>query len=143
MIYDYVKKHREALGLTRRELAERVGMSPQVIHNYENGGCAPSVEVRKRMAVVFGVPVKEILAQEKKPSVSEVESERREYAKRKKACGGCKHWRHLSSSEYSLCVCHYILDTGHRRPCPAENCTEYEKGKKPKQQLSMGGFVLR
>lgn len=37
------------------------------------------------------------------------------------------------------CYCQYILVTGHRRPCPAEDCKVYEKGK-PKQTIACEMF---
>ena len=47
----------------------------------------------------------------------------------------CKHrCEHNSHSDHS---CNYLLDTGHRRPCPPWDCTEYEKGlrRKPNDRL--------
>lgn len=31
----------------------------------------------------------------------------------------------------SVLTCNYIVDTGHRRPCPPDKCTVFEEGKKP------------
>lgn len=47
---------------------------------------------------------------------------------KKDACKGCFHWRNLGTAQGSIKACHYILDVGHRRPCPpGEGCTEYTK----------------
>lgn len=38
---------------------------------------------------------------------------------------GCAHWRRLAGRyDKSLHVCHFILDTGHRRGGTVENCTK-------------------
>lgn len=40
-------------------------------------------------------------------------------------CEGCAHWRRLAGRyDKSLHVCHFILDTGHRRGGTVENCTK-------------------
>lgn len=45
-------------------------------------------------------------------------------------CVGCKYWRHLESNNHcSPHGCHYSLDTGELRGCPAENCKHYERDK--------------
>lgn len=45
-------------------------------------------------------------------------------------CNSCKYragWNYGPEKVY----CAYILATGHRRPCPAKDCTEYKRGAKP------------
>lgn len=38
---------------------------------------------------------------------------------------------HGSGSAHGVyATCNYICDTGRRRPCPAEACTEFVKGKR-------------
>jgi len=39
------------------------------------------------------------------------------------SCRGCYYWRGAKDSEF----CHYMLDTGFPRNCPAENCLFYKK----------------
>jgi hypothetical protein len=39
------------------------------------------------------------------------------------SCKGCYHWRGVKDCEY----CHYLLDTGFPRNCPADNCLFYKK----------------
>lgn len=43
-------------------------------------------------------------------------------------CGKCIYRCKLTGGTY----CQYILVTGHRRPCRADNCTEYCTGKETK-----------
>lgn len=47
-------------------------------------------------------------------------------------CNGCKHKHYFGSGETSCCG--YILDTGHKRPCPAgAGCTEHTNVERAKQ----------
>jgi transcriptional regulator with XRE-family HTH domain len=46
-----------ARGLSRRELAERVGISPVSLWQFLMGECGPSLETAGRMADVLGVPL--------------------------------------------------------------------------------------
>ena len=39
-----------------------------------------------------------------------------------KNCKGCVHLANLGSTYYSCC--NYLLDTGRRRPCRADQCRE-------------------
>ena len=39
-------------------------------------------------------------------------------------CAGCAHYRRLADhGGNDFHACHYILDTGHMRGCPASDCT--------------------
>ena len=43
---------------------------------------------------------------------------------------------HYGYWDVNVPCCDYLLNTGHRRPCPAgENCTVYKKGKRGKKAL--------
>lgn len=42
----------------------------------------------------------------------------------RKSCIGCGHHRHLTADENGY-ACHYILDTGYSRGCPASKCPYY------------------
>ena len=45
-------------------------------------------------------------------------------------CAGCVHFKPLSNTGTQR-ACHYILDTGHRRPClPGPGCTVREQRKR-------------
>lgn len=50
--------------------------------------------------------------------------------KHRKFCEGCIHYRPVAEHSRYNKVCHYILDTGKARTCPAENCEHYEREKK-------------
>jgi DNA-binding XRE family transcriptional regulator len=52
-----VDKLAEARGLTRRELAERVGISPVSLWQFLMGQARPRLETAGRMADVLGVPL--------------------------------------------------------------------------------------
>ena len=40
-------------------------------------------------------------------------------------CDGCTHWRRLTVRyDKSIRVCHFILDTGHRRGGTVDDCTK-------------------
>lgn len=44
--------------------------------------------------------------------------------KQKTSCTGCTYWRRFQGSGENLIrACHYLLDTGHMRGCPADHCT--------------------
>lgn len=40
-------------------------------------------------------------------------------------CEGCSHWRRLSGP-HSICVCHFLLDTGKVRGMSVLDCTRKE-----------------
>ncbi len=44
----------------------------------------------------------------------------------RETCKGCVHHRALGSDRHEKC-CHYIIDTGEPRGCPAKKCTRYTK----------------
>ena len=46
---DQLKKRREELGLSRSELADRLGVSRSAVGNYETGVSAPKEEVLLRL----------------------------------------------------------------------------------------------
>ena len=137
MAGDYFKKCRERIGLTPRQLAERLGVNRGTVYNYEYGIKSPSEEMCAKMAKVFGVPLNEVLSHKHKKKLSAAETIALDYERRSAVCNGCKHWRPLSNSGADKNCCHYILDEGHRRPCPAENCTAYDAGEMPKPNLNI------
>lgn len=57
--------------MSRRELAEAVGVNPQTIGFLERGEYAPSVVLALKIARVFETPVEAIFALEAFPSLSE------------------------------------------------------------------------
>lgn len=58
-------------GMSRRQLAECVGVNPQTIGFLERGEYAPSVVLALKLARVFGAPVEAIFALEPFPSLSD------------------------------------------------------------------------
>jgi putative transcriptional regulator len=48
--------------MSRKELADRVGVNPQTIGYLERGDYAPSVELALKIAAVFNVPVETLFA---------------------------------------------------------------------------------
>jgi hypothetical protein len=42
-------------------------------------------------------------------------------------------------SNWGSSYCNYIFIEGHKRPCPpGKGCTEYKKGKRPRQHFELG-----
>ena len=58
-------------GMSRRELAELVGVNPQTIGFLERGSYSPSVELALRLARVFGVPVDALFSLDPFPSLAD------------------------------------------------------------------------
>lgn len=56
-IYNRVALFRNEAGLSRKELAERVGVHPQTIGFLERGDYKPSLSLAMRIAELFAVPV--------------------------------------------------------------------------------------
>lgn len=57
-----VMARRYALGLLQRELAERAGVSPQMVCDIEAGRRSGSTRTRARIAAALNVPVEELYA---------------------------------------------------------------------------------
>jgi len=50
------------------------------------------------------------------------------------ACNGCAHWR--SAGKDRVQMCHYLLDTGHRRPClPGVGCSCHTSDRTPDARI--------
>lgn len=56
-----IKKIRIRTGLTQAELADRLGVTPQVISQYERGLKNPKIETIQRIADALNVPPQELL----------------------------------------------------------------------------------
>jgi transcriptional regulator with XRE-family HTH domain len=50
-----IKKKREELGLSKAELASKLGISQVAMGYYEKGRNGPKKEISKKMAILFGV----------------------------------------------------------------------------------------
>lgn len=57
-----IQRHRKAKGISQRDLAAKVGVKGAYIAQLETGARKnPSLEVLKKIAKAFGVPVTELL----------------------------------------------------------------------------------
>ncbi len=56
-MYNNIKKLREELKLTQKELGERVGVSRQAINALETGKFEPSIWLAHDLACFFGVSI--------------------------------------------------------------------------------------
>lgn len=57
-----LKERREALGLTQRQAAAAVGVTPEQMCNYENGGYKPKTLAAVKMAELYGCTVEDIMS---------------------------------------------------------------------------------
>lgn len=57
---DLIKKARIEAGLTQAELAKKLGITPQVISQYERGVKNPKFETVAKIAAVLDIPAKKI-----------------------------------------------------------------------------------
>ena len=60
-ISEKVRRLRKANGLTQKELAEKLYVTPSTISKLENGAAMPDVYAVTDMADIFGVEVAELL----------------------------------------------------------------------------------
>ncbi len=60
-ISEKMRKLRKANGLTQKELAEKLYVTPSTISKWENGAAMPDVYAVTAMADIFGVEVAELL----------------------------------------------------------------------------------
>ena len=60
----------------------------------------------------------------------------------RKSCNGCFYYMKIRGlGQGTTRGCHYMLITGKKRPCPAENCTEYTpKRKRHRYDYNFGDF---
>lgn len=57
-----LRRVRQALGLRITDVAEKLGTSPQVLHNWEHGVNEPSLRMALRLAWLYGLSVEELFA---------------------------------------------------------------------------------
>lgn len=57
MIYNRLALFRADRGVSRRDLAEAVGVNPQTIGYLERGDYSPSLELAMKIAAYFGVAI--------------------------------------------------------------------------------------
>lgn len=51
---------RKEHGITQKELAKALGVTRQLVCNYETGDCKPGDEVKKKIAEYFNVSIEEL-----------------------------------------------------------------------------------
>jgi len=69
-IHNRIALFRAERGLSRRDLADAVGVNPQTIGYLERGDYSPSLELGMKIAGVFGVPVELLFSFEPFESVA-------------------------------------------------------------------------
>ena len=69
-IYNRLAVLRAEAGMTRKALAEKVGVNPQTIGFLERGDYNPSLELALNVAAVFGLPVELMFSFRPFPSVA-------------------------------------------------------------------------
>ena len=68
MISENIKNLRNKTGMTQKELAEKLYVTPQAVSRWENGEVEPSIDAISTMAQIFNVTTDEIIGgPEKKP----------------------------------------------------------------------------
>ena len=70
IIHNRIALFRAEMGMSRRELADAVGVNPQTIGYLERGDYAPSLELGMKIARVFDVAVELIFSFERFEPVS-------------------------------------------------------------------------
>ena len=60
----YIAEKRKSLGLTQRQLAEKLGKSDKSVSKWERGVCLPDVSVYKELCSILGISLNEFLAGE-------------------------------------------------------------------------------
>lgn len=58
----YIAEKRKALGLTQRQVAEKLGMSDKSVSKWERGICLPDVSVYSPLCEILGISLNEFLA---------------------------------------------------------------------------------
>lgn len=62
-----LKELRSAKGMTQKDLAEKINISPQAVSRWENNEVEPSLETLRRLAEIFDVSMDDLFGKEKKP----------------------------------------------------------------------------
>lgn len=70
-LFNRIAMFRAERGVSRRELAEAVGVNPQTIGYLERGDYAPSLELGMRIAAWFDAPVEAVFSFTPFPSLTD------------------------------------------------------------------------
>lgn len=62
VVHNRLSVFRAERGLSRKDLAEQVGVNPQTIGYLERGDYSPSVELALKLAALFEVPVEHLFS---------------------------------------------------------------------------------
>ena len=60
----YIASKRKSLGMTQKQLAEKLGMSDKSVSKWERGVCLPDVSVYKELCSILGISLNEFLSGE-------------------------------------------------------------------------------
>ena len=60
----YIAGNRKSMGMTQKQLAEKLGMSDKSVSKWERGVCLPDVSVYKELCSILGISLNEFLAGE-------------------------------------------------------------------------------
>ena len=71
MVYNRILTFRVERGLSRKELAERIGVNPQTVGYLERGDYSPSVELALKLSEVFEVRVDRLFSLRPFPSLAQ------------------------------------------------------------------------
>ena len=58
----FISERRKAIGLTQKELAERLGVTNKAVSKWETGGGMPDVSMLRKLSEILEVSVDELLA---------------------------------------------------------------------------------
>ena len=61
-IGQYIAGKRKALGLTQKQLAEKLGVSDKSVSKWERGVCLPDVSLYTKLCAALGITTEEIIA---------------------------------------------------------------------------------
>ena len=76
-IGERIKQARKAKGLKRKELAEKIGTTPQTICRYEADGRRPKVDAMLKIAEALNIPASELLGEPPRPTTPHDHTEAR------------------------------------------------------------------
>ena len=74
MLYNRIAVLRAERGITRRQLAEAVGVHYQTVGYLERGEYSPSLQLALRIADFFGVPIEAIFSTRPFPRIGQTTS---------------------------------------------------------------------
>ena len=62
MVHNRLSVFRAERGMSRKDVAEEIGVNPQTIGYLERGDYAPSVELALKLSALFEVPVEQLFS---------------------------------------------------------------------------------